>query len=82
MAKRDDGSGGGGSDGGGGRLKWANGGSRKGGPRASLSPTFNFRQSEKLVTSLQCLTSRRGPWEEDQNQNQFSRLKQAVLTHL
>lgn len=43
------------------------GGSRKGGPRGSLSPTFNFRQSEKLVTSLQCLTSRRGPWEEDQN---------------
>lgn len=64
VAKR--GAGGGGGDGGGGRLKWTNGGSRKGGPRGSLSPTFNFRQSEKLVTSLQCLTSRRGPWEEDQ----------------
>ena len=28
------------------------GGSRKGGPPGSLSPTFNFRQSEKLVTSF------------------------------
>lgn len=55
---------GGGGDGGGG-LKWTKGGSRKGSPRGSLSPTFNFRQSKELVTSPPCLISRRGPWEED-----------------
>ena len=42
-------------------LKWTKGGSRKGGPRGTLSSTFNFRQSKELVTSPPCLTSRRGP---------------------